>query len=78
MIHDLYITGLLAAHRHHRFLADAQQQRRLAQLDRVRGRRPTTSEMVTALRTEVATWSGRYQAWCATTWRERLSMSSRA
>ena len=81
MIHSMShfsIAGALAADQHRRFLAEAQQTRRLAQLDRVRGRGTTESGFITELRNEVATWTGHYQTWRTTWWPDRLSMPSKS
>ena len=77
--HDMshpYIKAAMAAERRRRLLAEAEQRRRIAQLDRGHGRRFTRLEVVIALRNDAITWTGRCQAWRATWWHDRLSMSS--
>ena len=72
------MTAAMVAERHCQFLAEAQQARQLAHLDRGGTRGIATSRFVMAMRNAVARWTNRDRSWRGLWWAERLSMSSKS
>jgi hypothetical protein len=68
------IAAALAAERHGWFQAEAQQARRLIELDRGRGRESTAAQFVKAVRVKAMAGAAQVESWGA---RRRLHQSSR-